>query len=367
LSDSDLKYQLALSMIPGIGDISAKKLIAYCGGAEAVFKAKKQHLLKIPGLGDKAVKAIFSSNLMGEAEAEIAFMTEHNIKAHYFLDKSYPQRLLHCEDGPILLFTKGKMDINREKMIAIVGTRNATVKGKAFCEKLIEALAQHQPTIISGLAYGIDITAHKAALKHQLQTFAVLASGLNKVYPKTHFNTAQQLQENGGIISDYRSNSNMMPMHFAERNRIVAGMADAVIVIESSEKGGSLITADLANGYNRDVFAVPGRVDDSQSVGCNRLIKSNKAALLESAKDIEYIMGWEKKSKSNKNKQAQLFVDLNEDETKLIEILKEKESISIDELSLLAQFPISKTTAVLLNLEFSGIVQSLPGKMYQLQ
>ena len=353
-------------MIQGIGDINAKKLIAYCGGAEAVFKEKKHFLLKIPGLGEKVVKTIISADVMEEAEAEMAFMAEQNIKAHYFLDKSYPQRLLHCEDGPILLFTKGNMNMNVGKMIAIVGTRNATVKGKAFCEKLVEELAQHQPTIISGLAYGIDIVAHKAALKHNLQNFAVLASGLNQVYPKSHFNTAQKLQENGGLISDYRSKTKMMPMHFAERNRIVAGMADAVIVIESSEKGGSLITADLANGYNRDVFALPGRVDDSQSVGCNRLIKSNKAALLESAKDIEYIMGWEKKSGKNNNRQVELFIDLTDEETKLIELIKEKEAISIDELSLLANFPISKTTTLLLNLEFSGIIKSLPGKMYQL-
>jgi len=354
-------------MIQGIGDISAKKLIAYCGGAEGVFKEKKQQLLKIPGLGEKAVNTILSADVMKESEAEMKFIQEHNIEPHYFLDKSYPQRLLHCEDGPILLFTKGKMEMNSEKMIAIVGTRNATVKGKAFCEKLVEELAHHQPTIISGLAYGIDITAHRAALKHNLQNLAVLGSGLDQVYPKNHFNTAQQLQENGGLISDYRSKTKMMPMHFAERNRIVAGMADAVIVIESSEKGGSLITADLANGYNRDVFAVPGRVDDSQSLGCNRLIKSNKAALLESAKDIEYIMGWEKKSNSRKNRQAQLFVDLNDEETKLIEILKGKDAVSIDELSLIANFPISKTTTLLLNLEFNGVIQSLPGKMYQLQ
>ncbi len=353
-------------MIPGIGDIGAKKLIAYCGGAEAVFKEKKQHLIKVPGIGEKGAKNILSAAVIDEAEAEVAFMNKNGIIAHYYLDKSYPQRLLHCEDGPILLFTKGKVDLNAGKMVAIVGTRNATIKGKAFCEKLIEEIAIHQPTIISGLAYGIDITAHKAAIKNGLQSFAVLASGLNKIYPKAHSNTAKKLQDFGGIISDYRSKTVMMPMHFAERNRIVAGMADAVVVIESSEKGGSLITADLANGYNRDVFAIPGRVDDSQSVGCNRLIKSNKAALLESGKDLEYIMGWEKKSDSKKNKQVQLFIDLNPEEKTIIDILKEKESVSIDELSLFANLSISKTTTALLNLEFSGIVQSLPGKMYQL-
>tara|TARA_R110002096_G_scaffold117211_1_gene253910 strand:+ start:19593 stop:20693 length:1101 start_codon:yes stop_codon:yes gene_type:complete len=360
-----LKYQIALSMVSGIGNIGAKKLIAYCGGAEAVFTEKKQHLLKIPGIGKKAVELIFASDTLKEAEEELRFIEENNIKAHFFLDDSYPRRLTHCDDGPIILYTKGKMDMNAEKMISVVGTRNATVKGKAFCESLIESLVEHQVTIVSGLAYGIDSVAHKTANKVGLQTIGVLGSGLNEIYPKSNYNFAQKMQENGGIASDYRSNTKLLPMHFAERNRIVAGMADAVIVIESSDKGGSLITADLANGYNRDVFAVPGRVDDSQSVGCNRLIKSHKAALLESYKDLEYIMGWEKQKPSKKTFQSQLFVDLSEEETQLIAAFGELEQTSLDILSLKANLPISKTTTLLLELEFKGLIKSLPGKVYQ--
>jgi len=226
-------------------------------------------------------------------------------------------------------------------------------------------LKEHQPTIVSGLAYGIDSVAHKTAVKVGFPTIAVLAGGLNEIYPKSHYNFAQKIQENGGIASDYRSNTKLLPMQFAERNRIVAGMADAVIVIESSEKGGSLITADLANGYNRDVFAVPGRVDDSQSVGCNRLIKSHKAALLESVKDLEYIMGWEEKGKEKKPIQNQLFVDLSEEESQLMAAFGESEQSALDILSLKAKLPVSKTTSLLLELEFKGLIKSLPGKVYQ--
>jgi DNA processing protein len=352
-------------MIPGIGAVNGKKLIAYCGGAEAVFREKKSHLLKIPGVGRQLVEQILNNQALEEAEAELRFMEEEGIQAHYYLSKTYPRRLIHCEDGPLILYSKGEMDFNAGKVISIVGTRMATVKGKAFCEKLIEELKDHRPLIVSGLAYGIDITAHRAAMQQGLQTIGVLASGLDEIYPKSHANTARQMQGNGGIVSDYQSKTTLLPVQFAERNRIVAGMADAIIVIESSEKGGSLITAELGNGYNRDVFAVPGRVDDSQSRGCNRLIKQNKAALLESAADVEYIMGWEKQSPKSP-KQAALFVDLSPEEQALVDTLKDRNTKGLDEISLEAGLPISKTTSLLLNLEFNGIVKSLPGKIYSL-
>jgi len=366
LATDDLKYQIALTLIPGIGNRAAKKLIAYCGGAEAVFKQKKVQLQKIPSIGEKVASAIFSSNVFHEVEKELQFISNNNIETHFYLSKSYPQKLLHCDDGPIILYTKGNMNLNAKRTISIVGTRRATVKGKIFCEKLVEELTPYQPNIISGLAYGIDITAHKAAIKNKLSTIGVLACGLDEIYPKTHQSTVNKMLNNGGIASDYRSNTKLFPTQFAERNRIVAGLADAVIVIESSEKGGSLITADLANGYNRDVFAVPGRPTDSQSVGCNRLIKQNKAALIESAKDIEYIMGWEKENKKDANdKQVQLFVDLNDDEKNLLNCMNTNTPNSLDELSLNSKMPISKTVSLLLALEFKNVIRSLPGKMYQ--
>ena len=362
----ELKYQIALTLIPGIGSIAAKKLIAYCGGAEAVFKQKKSHLLKIPSIGEKVATTILSSDYIEAAEKEMEFMERNSIEAHYYLSKSYPQRLLHCEDGPIILYAKGNMNLNPDRVISIVGTRKATVKGKDFCNQLIDDLSVYNPTIVSGLAYGIDITAHKAALKNNLSTIGVLACGLDEIYPKSHFSTVEKMKYNGGVVSDYKSNTKLFPAQFAERNRIVAGMADAIIVIESSEKGGSLITADLGNDYNRDVFAVPGRPSDSQSTGCNRLIKQNKAALIESAKDIEYIMGWEKKEKSV-NKQTQLFVELSSGEQNIFDLLKQGEKKSIDEISLSTHLPMSQTASILLSLEFKGVVRSLPGKMYELK
>ncbi len=365
MNEEELKYQISITLLEGIGAIGAKKLIAYCGGAEAVFKEKKSALLKIPNIGQKAAKTITKSNVFAEAEEEIKFIQQNGIEAHFFLNKSYPQRLLHCEDGPIVLYAKGNMDLNAQKIVSIVGTRKATVKGKAFAEKLVEEIAPHNPVIVSGLAYGIDICAHKAALKNNLPTIGVLACGLDEIYPKAHYSTSEKMLQNGGLVSDYKSSTKLFPTQFAERNRIVAGMADVIVVIESSEKGGSLITADLGNGYNRDVFAVPGRPDDSQSVGCNRLIKQNKAALIESAKDIEYIMGWEKSSSSPKNNQASLFVDLSAEEQIIFDQLKNGEAKALDNISLSVKFPMSKTAATLLILEFKGVVRSLPGKMYQ--
>lgn len=365
MSVEKLKYQIALTLIPGIGHIAAKKLIAYCGGAEAVFKQKKPQLVKIPGIGEKAASAIMSSNVFAEVEEELSFMEKNEITAHFFLDATYPQRLSHCEDGPIILYSKGDIDFNASNMVSIVGTRRATVKGKAFTEKLVEELGSYNVTVVSGLAYGIDITAHKAALKNNLQTIGVLASGLNEIYPKAHTNTVKRMLRKGGIASDYKGDTKLFPKQFAERNRIVAGMADAIVVVESSESGGSLITADLGNGYNRDVFAVPGRPDDSQSIGCNKLIKANKAALIESAKDIEYIMGWQKDKKGNSsNRQAQLFIDLTAEEQVIYDALNLENPKSIDDLSLEIQFPMSKTTSLLLNLEFKGVVKSLPGKHF---
>ena len=365
MDEEALKYQIAITLLEGIGSIGAKKLIAYCGGPEAVFKEKKSALLKIPNIGEKAAKTVTQSSVFDEAIAEIDYIRKNNIEAHFYLNESYPQRLLHCEDGPIVLYTKGKMNLNSQKVISIVGTRKATIKGKAFTEKLIEEISEHQPIIVSGLAYGVDICAHKAALKNNLETVGVLACGLDEIYPKAHFSTVSKMLEKGGIASDYRSGTKLFPKQFAERNRIVAGMADCIVVVESSKKGGSLITADLGNGYNRDVFAVPGRPDDSQSVGCNKLIKSNKAALIESAKDIEYIMGWEKSQKKKNIQQASLFLDLDKEEQLIFDQLSGEKSMALDEISLNAKLPISKTTSLLLSLEFKGVVRSLPGKMYQ--
>ncbi len=365
--NDNLLYNIAITQLQGIGDITAKKLIAYCGSAEQVFKEKNNVLEKIPGIGVVNARGILQSKTeaLVTAEEEIKFITKNNIQPLFYLDKNYPKRLIHCEDGPVMLYTKGTIDFNLPKVISIVGTRNATDYGKAFCDQLLNDLTPHQPLIVSGLAYGIDVCSHKAAVKNKLPTIAVLAHGLDRLYPSQHSSVAKQMMENGGLISDYISGTNPDRENFPKRNRIIAGLSDLTVVIESSKKGGSLITAYLANDYNRDVFALPGRLNDAQSEGCNNLIKSNKAALIQSVKDIEYIMTWEAE-KVTENKQQRLFVDLSDEEKMITQLLSQKEKLAIDDLSLQAQIPMSKTASLLLELEFNGVVKSLPGKLYKL-
>jgi DNA processing protein len=362
----NLKYKIALTLIPNIGDILAKRLVAYCGSVEGVFKEKKFALEKIPGIGTAYAKQVIDHSIFDRAEEEIKFMEKNNITPVFYLDEIYPKRLTHCEDSPVMLYFKGDANLNSEKIISIVGTREATDYGRSQCEKLIKDLAEYNPLIISGLAYGIDVCAHKAAMDNNLKTIGVFAHGLDKVYPALHRNIAEKMVEQGGLLTDFKSKTIPDRENFPRRNRIVAGMADATIVIESKKDGGSLITADIANSYSRDVFAFPGKVGDATSEGCNNIIKQNKAALLQSAADIIYIMGWEQKKKKNAPQQRQLFIDLNPEEEILINLIKEKNSVNIDDLSLLAKMPMSKVSSLLLTLEFSGIVKSLPGKMYRL-
>lgn len=367
--DDNLRYKIALTMLPKVGNITAKRLLAYTGSAEAVFKEKILALTKIPGIGEINAKQIFYNKdlALEKADHEIKFIDKNNIKISFFLEDSYPKRLTYCDDAPILLYYKGVVNFNSEKILSIVGTRNATENGKQNTIKLIEDLISfgYKPIIISGLAYGIDSVAHKEALKHNLDTIAVLGHGLQMIYPKIHTKLSDQIQERGAIVTEYSSNDYIDKSNFACRNRIVAGMADATIIVESAAKGGSLITAHLANSYNRDVFAYPGRTTDKYSAGCNNLIKTNKAVLLEKAEDIEYVMNWER---SNKKKaiQRKLFQDFTDDEQKIINILKKEEEINIDIISNLLKYPVSKTSTVLLELEFKGVVQSMPGKMFKL-
>lgn len=363
--DENLKYKIAISLIPNIGDMRAKRLISYCGSAEAVFSEKKAALEKIPGIGEANAKAVLTQKVFKKVDEEIKFIQKNKITPLFYLDKEYPKRLTHCEDSPVLLYFKGKANLNSEKVISIIGTRDATDYGKQLCEKLIADLAPYNPIIVSGLAYGIDICAHKAAMDNNLTTVCGLGHGLDKIYPAVHRTYAEKMLENGGWLSDFTSGTTPDRENFPRRNRIVAGMSDATIVVESKVGGGSLITADIANSYNRDVFAFPGRVNDECSVGCNNLIKQNKAALIQSAADIIYIMGWEQKL-NKASIQKQLFVELKPEEEILVNLLKEKESVNVDDICLFAKMPMSKVSSLLLTLEFSGIVKSLPGKRYRL-
>lgn len=360
-----LLHNIALTLVPGVGDVAAKKLIAYCGSAEEVFKAKKNLLLKIPGMGEMTANSLVNQAVLSRADAELNFVLKHNIEVLFYLNDNYPKRLKHCADSPIILYFKGNANLNAEKIISIVGTRKASEYGKKNTQHLVEELSAQQVTVISGLAYGIDIYAHKAAVQHHVPTVAVLAHGLDRIYPPAHKATAEKMLEHGGLLTEFMSETNPDRENFPKRNRIVAGMADAVVVVEAAISGGALITAEIANTYNRDVFAVPGRLDDVYSEGCNRLIKTNKAALIESAKDIAYLLNW---SRENQKPLAQqkLFMELNPEEEILVNVLREKGNSGIDDLMLLSEFTMSKVAGLLLTLEFNGVVKSLPGKVYQL-
>ncbi len=365
---TNLIYKIALSMISGIGNVNAKKLIAHFGNIDDIFKAKKKDLIKVQGIGDILANEILKTDALQKAEEEIEFAEKHKIDVLFFLDENYPERLKHCEDAPVILYYKGKAKLNQQKIISIVGTRNATRYGKEHCNELVKDLKLngHEAVIVSGLAYGVDICAHQAALKNKLPTLAVLGHGLHTIYPASHKKIAKEIFSNGGLLTEFPHNSKLDPSNFVRRNRIIAGISDATVVIESAKKGGSLITADLANSYNRDVLAFPGRVNDKYSSGCNWLIKTNRAALIENIKDLEYILGWQQVDKKQAV-QKQLFVELNEDEKKLMELFKDNEELSIDIITLKAGMPMSKVSALLLNLEFSGLIKSLPGKIYKRQ
>jgi DNA processing protein len=361
----DLVYKIALTQLHGVGEKTAKKLVAYCGGAEAVFKESKSALKKIPGINGSIDLQAMSSKAIKRAEEEINFIEKKNITPVFYLDEEYPVKLKYCDDSPVLLYFKGKADLNKFKIISVVGTRKATEYGKNITEKIIEGLSEQDILIVSGLAYGIDIAAHKAAIKYNTPTIAVLAHGLDRIYPSVHKPLAEEMQENGGLLTEYLSGTNPDRENFPTRNRIVAGIADATIVVEAGVKGGALITAALASSYNRDVFAVPGRVGDASSEGCNRIIKNNVAALIESAEDVLKMMGW-KTEENQRPVQKKLFVELNSEEEIIVNLLKEHRTMAIDNICLLSGLNSSKTAALLLNLEFSGIVKALPGKMFQL-
>lgn len=360
-----LKYQIGLTLIPGIGDVVGKKLMAYCGGVKAIFSENRNALLKIPGIGNTIVNSILSQKILSKAEGEIKFIEKNNIQPLFYTDKDYPARLLNCEDGPLLLYYKGNANLNTQRVIGFVGTRKATNQGRVICEKFIEGLKTKDILLISGLAYGIDSYAHKAAIDNEIQTVGVLGHGLDRIYPAQNRKLADKMLVNGGLLTEFISHTIPDRENFPKRNRIVAGICDAIVIIESAKKGGALITAGIANSYNRDVFAVPGRINDEYSMGCNMLIKSNRAALAESAKDIAYIMGWDD-LKVDVKKQRSLFVELTNEQKLILSLIENIKEISIDKIAIESNMPASKVAAALLMLEFEGLIQSLPGKLYKI-
>ena len=366
MTEQDLIYVLALQHIPRIGDITAKKLISHCGSAKGVLKEKTSNLLKIDGIGATAIRGLLDAKHLKEAESELQFIKDNNIKCLYFTDHDYPEKLQHCIDSPILLFQAGNINLKQKHIISVIGTRKITTYGVAFCEKLIEQLVPFDPVIVSGFAYGTDITAQKSAIKHQLQTIGCLAHGLNQIYPKTHKKYMTQIEANGGFLTDFWSTDPFDRNNFLKRNRIIAGMSEATIVIESAEKGGSLVTADIANSYGKDVFAVPGRVTDSQSIGCNNLIKTQQAHLLSNPLDIPYMLNWQLETNKKPAAQKQLFMELNTEEKKIYNFLKGKDAQLLDVIAIHCELPIFKVAGILLTIELKGLIRPLPGKLFEL-
>ena len=361
----DLLYKIALTLIPNVGTTLSKNLISHCGGAKNVFEASRKKLMKIPGVGSKCATTILRSDILEQAAEEVAFMERHQIRALFYLDDDYPSRLKHFDNAPFLLYYRGNANLNHPRVVGIVGTRQPTVRGISNCEKLVEGLAPYDVLIASGLAYGVDGIAHKKSVNHKVSTVGVMGTGMATIYPHEHKRLAEKMIENGGLLTEYPHKSIPSRQHFPMRNRIIAGMVDALVVVESKIKGGSMISALIANEYNKNVFAFPGRSTDEQSAGCNALIKNHQAQLIDGAQDLVEIMRWEQLD-ATKEIQKQLFVELNSEEQSLVTLLKESEEVSIDRITYELKRPSSEIASLLLTLEFKGLVKTLPGKRYAL-
>lgn len=365
MSDS-LLHQIALTLVPQVGAVTAKVLVSYCGSAEAVFRARRQELLKIPGIGPTVVDCLQQAEPLQQAERELVFLEKHGVIPLFYTHERYPMRLRQCHDSPAMLFFQGSAVelLNADRVVAIVGTRQPTDYGKAMCEEIVEGLKPYNVLIVSGLAYGIDITAHRKATALNIPNIGVLGQGLASIYPAQHRATATKMLEQGGLLTEYVAATQPDREHFPMRNRIIAGLCDALLVVESAVSGGSMISAELAAGYEREVFALPGRVKDPKSAGCNLLIKSTRAKLVESAADLAAALQWPEPGKSAVL-QIKLFLDLSPAESRLLDLIRQTPDIPIDQLSPAASLPPGELAALLLGLEFKGAIRTLPGKRYR--
>jgi len=367
MNEEELLHRIALSLLPNVGPVIARALYSHCGTATAIFRERKSLLAKIPGVGAKRIKKAFDGSVMERAEKELRFIKKHKIQMLFYTDENYPQRLQQCADSPCLLYFKGNVSLNKGRFIAIVGTRSSTTYGEGLTKTLVEDLRSLDVTIVSGLAYGIDICAHEAALSANVPTIGVTAHGMDRIYPELHRTVAGKMLTNGGILTEYPSLTAPDRENFPSRNRIVAGLCDAVVVVEASGKGGALITADLAQGYDREVFAFPGKVNDEYSKGCNAYIRENKAALITNAQDLIWMMGWsDDKKKEMAIKQTQLFFDLNADEQLVVDVLKTNGECGVDVISSITGLPFSKMANTLLQLELKNAIKLKAGKRYSL-
>ena len=365
LNFTTIHHQIALTFLSGIGSRRARVIISHFNDLETFFSEKRLNLAKIPGIPADFVSMKQRLNALIEADKVMQELDRIGGKTVFFTEKNYPRRLKQCPDAPLLLYYKGNINWNPVKLISVVGTRHATDYGKMLTHELIEGLAAHQVTVVSGMAYGIDVYAHQEALKNNLPTWGVLGHGLNKMYPSEHRKIAERMIESGGIISEFIPSQKPEPGHFPMRNRIVAGLSDATIVVESGEKGGSLITARLASDYNRDVFAYPGDISRPYSKGCLSLIHKNQAVLIRNSADLIHEMNWQVSEKPIAA-QRSLFANLNLREEKIISVLKTKTELTLDTIGYLSSLSVSEVSSDLLSLEFKGLVRSLPGRRFQL-
>ncbi len=366
MSETDLFHHIALQLVPGIGPRHARALIHHFKDPAKIFKAKRSELERINGIGKMRASAILQFRDFNRVEEEIKFINQFNIRPLVHGKSGYPSRLIHCEDAPQILYYKGNADLNTTRMLSIVGTRMPSDYGKRTTRELIGSLSSFHPVIISGLASGIDTIAHDAALKSDLQTIGILAHGLDRIYPNENKSLAKKMIHQGGLLTEFMSLTRPDASNFPMRNRIVAGLADAVIVIETGIKGGSMITADIANSYNKDVFALPGRIHDSKSIGCNYLIRENKASLLTCADEIAEIMNWDIKKTAIAKKQTLLFPELTENEKAVTIVLAENGAVHIDTLSSMTGLKNSELAAILLKLEMYNLINPLPGRHFTL-
>ena len=361
----ELIYQIALTQLKGIGPVKAKSLISKLDNIESLFKEKIDVLERKTDFNKKALYQMEREEALLIAKKQIGFIKKHKIQCHFYTNSSYPRRLKECSDAPLLLFSKGELEFNSSKVVSIVGTRNATEYGRKICEDLIKDFIGKDILVVSGMAYGIDIYVHNLCVKYNIPTIGVLGHGLDRLYPNQHLETANKMMKNGGLLTEYLPGTNPDRENFPMRNRIVAGMSDATIVIESKEKGGSLITAELANQYNKDVFAYPGNVGQEFSKGCNQLILNQKAHLLLNGNAFLKWMEWEEKKTPQKEIQRSIFIELTSEEKLVVETVS-KGALHIDVISSKSKIPISKINILLFNLEMNGVISSLPGKMYKL-
>lgn len=356
---------LALQSVTGIGDRTAGRLIEHFGSAREVYASKERKLPRVSGMNQDILRRARDSENLLKAEREMEFMERNGVRAVCWEDPEYPEYLRHCPDRPLIFFHKGNFDLRGKRILSIVGTRQMTAYGRDFLMDFIPAIAKYDPVIISGLAYGIDICAHQQALRHDLCTVAVLAHGLDRLYPPDHRTIAEKMQVNGGLVSEFHSGTPPEKENFVRRNRIIAGMSEATLVVESAKKGGSLITAELAASYHRDVLAVPGRITDPYSEGCNLLIKSHKAAMITRAEDLEYVLNWTEEKGRQVSTQTKLFPDLSKEEQLVLNKLRENNAEEVDQLALSCEMPIRRIMPLLLQLEMKAVVRSLPGKRYR--